>query len=159
MTVVYLLLGSNENNRQHNLEQALRLIALKGCEILNLSGLYETEAWGLKEQQAFINQAVAVQTTLPPLQLLSTLKSIEKEVGRVETVKWGPRVIDIDILFYGTAIINEPELKVPHPFLHQRRFTLAPLSEIAPQLVHPVLNQTVAQLLATCGDDSQVRPL
>lgn len=159
MTTVYLLLGSNENNRQHNLEQALKLMALKGCEILNLSGLYETEAWGLKEQQAFINQAAEVRTALPPLQLLSTLKSIEKEVGRVETVKWGPRVIDIDILFYGTAIINEPELKVPHPFLHQRRFTLAPLNEIASQLVHPVLNKTLEQLLAECEDTSEVKAI
>ncbi len=159
MTVVYLLLGSNESNRQHNIKQALRLIALKGCEIVNQSGLYETEAWGLKEQQSFLNQAIAVRTALPPLQLLGTLKSIEKEVGRVETIKWGPRVIDIDILFYGSLVINEPALTVPHPFLHQRRFTLAPLSEIAPQLLHPVFNKTVALLLEECEDTSKVTPV
>ena len=159
MTVVYLLLGSNENNRQHNIEQALRLMALKGCEILSQSALYETEAWGLKEQQPFLNQAVEVRTTLQPLQLLHTLKAIEKETGRVETVKWGPRVIDIDILFYGAAIIDEPELKVPHPYLHQRRFTLVPLAEIAPQLLHPVIYKTVVQLLAECEDTSEVKPV
>ena len=158
MTVVYLLLGSNENNRQHNLEQALRLIALKGCEILNLSGLYETEAWGLKEQPAFVNKAAKITTNLQPLELLKAVKGIEGEVGRTATVKWGPREIDIDIIFYGSEIIQTPQLVIPHPYMQERRFVLAPLTEIARNFMHPLIHKTVAELLLTCPDDGGVKP-
>lgn len=159
MENVYLLLGSNENDRFRNLERACYWISLLGGKILKQSALYETEAWGLKEQNAFINQAVLIETFLTPKQLLLHLKGIEKEMGRVETVKWGPRVIDIDILFYGNEVVDMEELKVPHPFLHERRFTLAPLNEIATELVHPVLNKTVEELLQQCNDTSLVKKL
>lgn len=159
MTHVYLLLGSNENDRFKNLERACELIALKCGKALKQSALYETEAWGLKEQNSFLNQAIAIESSLPPLELLNQLKAIEKEIGRTETVKWGPRVIDIDILFYGNEIVETEELTIPHPFLHQRKFTLEPLNEIEPRFVHPVMQKTVRVLLKECSDTSLVKKL
>jgi len=157
MVDVCLLLGSNENDRLNNLETAKQLIELRSGKIEKQSPVYETEAWGLKEQNSFLNQAVLVNTKLAALDLLHELKAIEKEVGRKETVKWGPRVIDIDILFYDDEIIEEEDLKVPHPYIHERKFTLVPLNEIATQLVHPVLKKTVQQLLQECKDGSEVK--
>ncbi len=159
MAEVYLLLGSNEGNREQHLKQARQLIDPACGEIKSISGIYETEAWGLKEQSAFLNQALLLQTGLTPSNLLTKLKAIERETGRAKTVHWGPRIIDIDILFYADDVIDLPQLKVPHPYLHQRRFTLQPLAEIAPQLIHPVLNQSVSQLLEICSDLSEVKKL
>ena len=157
MTDVYLLLGSNENNRLQNLVSARSLIELQGGKILKQSALYETEAWGLKEQNSFFNQALLIETSFSPHQLLVILKTIEKEIGRVETVNWGPRVIDIDILFYGNEIVEQEDLKIPHPYLHERKFTLAPLNEIAPEFVHPVFQKTIKLLLHECSDASAVK--
>lgn len=159
MNKVYLLLGTNEGDRQGHLNQALEAIAQKCGNVLKRSSLYQTAAWGLKEQADFLNQALIIETNIAPSQLLTELKEIEKETGRVKTVKWGPRVIDIDILFYGQDIVNLPDLTIPHPFIPQRRFTLAPLNEIAPGYIHPVLNQTIASLLETCPDTSKVTML
>lgn len=159
MIDVYLLLGSNENDRLKSIESACKLIELRCGNIVKLSAFYETEAWGLKEQNAFINQAVMIKTSLASVELLVQLKAIEKEIGRKETVKWGPRVIDIDILFYGNEIVESKDLKIPHPFLHDRRFTLEPLDEIEPQFVHPVLQKTVRVLLKECSDTSLVKKL
>ncbi len=156
MKEVYLLLGSNEGNRIENFNKASELIELRYGKIICSSSIYETEAWGLKEQNAFLNQAVMIQTSLPALLLLTKLKAIESETGRTETVKWGPRVIDIDILFYGNDIVKLPELTIPHPYLHLRRFTLTPLNEIAKEFVHPVLQKTVTTLLKECKDSSEV---
>jgi 2-amino-4-hydroxy-6-hydroxymethyldihydropteridine diphosphokinase len=157
MENAYLLLGSNENNRLENLEKARGLIELRCGKISAQSALYETEAWGLKEQNPFINQAILITTFCTAEELLVLLKTIEKEVGRVETVKWGPRVIDIDILFYGNQIVQKENLVIPHRYLHQRRFTLMPLHQIAPCMVHPVLNKTVGELLEECEDGGEVR--
>ncbi|MDB5284133.1 MAG: folK [Bacteroidota bacterium] len=156
MTKVYLLLGSNEGNREQNMLKAIQLIELRCGALIKRSGLYETEAWGLKEQGKFLNQAILIDTNIPATTLLGELKTIEKETGRVETVKWGPRVIDIDILFYGNEIIDTTELKVPHPYIQERRFTLVPLNEIAAELVHPVFNKPIVRLLEECKDNSSV---
>jgi 2-amino-4-hydroxy-6-hydroxymethyldihydropteridine diphosphokinase len=156
MEEVYLLLGSNEGNRNHHLEQARELIAMRCGEIQASSSLYETEAWGLKEQSPFLNQALIISTLKPAIELLRILKAIEKEAGRIETTKWGPRVIDIDILFYGKQIVDLPDLKIPHPYLQQRRFTLVPLNEIAADFIHPFLNKQVKMLLEECPDKGEV---
>ena len=154
---VYLLLGSNVGDRDSNLSRAIELINRSAGELIKVSLLYETAAWGKTEQAAFLNQAICISTALTPLALLSLLKSIEKEVGRISTEKWGPRVIDIDILFYGSEIIQAPELQVPHPYLPVRRFALLPLSEIAEDFIHPVLRRSVNALLSECPDGSDVR--
>ncbi len=159
MKDVYLLLGSNEGRRQLNIAEACTLIALKCGTITKYSSLYETAAWGLTNQQSFINQCIIINTNLRPENLLSALKEIEKQVGRIETIKWGPRIIDIDILFYSTEIINTPSLKIPHPLLHQRRFTLVPLNEIAGSFIHPVLKKSIPQLLEECADTLPVNNL
>lgn len=157
MNEVYLLLGSNEGEREKNLQQALELLQASVGSLLKASTVYETEAWGLKEQSAFLNQAVCFSVALTPLQLLQKAKVIEKEMGRTVTTKWGPRVIDIDILLYGNKEVTLPELKVPHLFLHERRFTLTPLNEIASGVIHPVLNKTIEELLQACKDNSSVK--
>ncbi len=159
MIEVYLLLGSNEGNTKQNLAAARTLIASRSGEIIMCSSLYQTEAWGVKQQNSFLNQAILVKTDLPATALLTTLKKIEKETGRVETAKWGPRVIDIDILFYGNSLTNLPELKIPHPYIQDRRFTLAPMCEIAPTLLHPVIGKTIQELLSICKDNSEVTKL
>ena len=156
MYKIYLLLGTNEGDRHGNLAKALDLIGSKAGTISRQSGIYETAPWGKTDQASFLNQSVELESELAPLALLALLKEIEREVGRVSTEKWGPRVIDIDILFYGDQVIQEPELQVPHPYLPVRRFALLPMAEIAGGLVHPVLRKTIDELLGECPDGSEV---
>ena len=125
--------------------------------ILNSSGIYETAAWGLTNQNPFLNQVMLVSTNLAAEVLLENLLNIEQQFGRKRFEKMGPRTIDIDILFYNNEIISSPRLTVPHPQIANRRFVLAPLNEIAPDFVHPVLQKTITQLLETCPDQLEVK--
>ena len=159
MNQTYLLIGSNLGNRQKNLENAKELIAAKAGQVGKSSSLYETEAWGMRDQPAFLNQVLVLFTKLDPRQLLSTILDIEHQMGRERTQKFGPRAIDIDILFYNEAIIDEPGLTIPHPQLHLRKFTLEPLHEIAPAFIHPVLHKSITDLLKECPDPLAVKKL
>lgn len=157
MTETYLLLGSNQGDRSANIAKAVLKINRSVGEVVRRSALYQTAAWGNEEQPDFYNQAVLVHTGLSPLDLLRMLKHIETETGRVLTEKWGPRMIDIDILFYGHETVSEPELIIPHPYMERRRFTLMPLSEIASEWIHPVSHKSVEQLLEECPDVLEVQ--
>src|SRR5262245_4541515 len=159
MNQTYLLIGGNLGNRHKNLEKATGLIGANIGEIERTSSLYETEAWGLQDQPAFLNQVLFLSTTLDPHQLLLVNLDIEHQMGRTRKEKFGPRLIDIDILFFNNEIINIPELTVPHPQLHLRRFTLEPLNEIAPGLVHPIFRKPISELLAQCPDPLVVKKL
>jgi len=150
--VAYLLLGSNIGDRVAHLQQAQQQLTATAGEIIAASAFYETAAWGLEDQPAFLNQALAVSTALNAPALLAACLATEQQAGRERHQRWAARTLDVDILFYGDAIIDAPTLKVPHPALPGRRFALTPLAELAPQLVHPQLGQTVAELLATCPD-------
>ncbi len=147
MPVAYLGLGCNLGDRRANCLNAIRLLKDKGITVTKESSLYETEPWGYKEQLAFINMAVEIKTDMSPRELLVNLKDIERKMGRIETVRWGPRLIDIDILLYDDLILDEPDLEIPHPLMHKRDFILQPLSEIAPDVIHPVLNKRIRDLL------------
>jgi len=159
MNQTYLLIGGNMGNRQENLEIATRRIAATIGEIKQSSAIYETEAWGLEEQPAFLNQVLLVSSTLNAQQVLKQILNIEHDMGRARIQKFGPRIIDIDILFFNRDIIHEPGLNVPHPQLHLRRFTLKPLNDIAPQFRHPELGKTISDLLSTCPDPLTVKKL
>lgn len=144
--MVYLLLGSNLGNRKEILGKAIELLSQRVGIIILQSKDYETAPWGVTDQPDFLNLAVAIYTKLKPLEILEITQSIENQLGRVRNEKWGARLIDIDILFYGNEIIDEPNLKIPHPLLQERDFALSPLLEIAPNFVHPVLGETVLKL-------------
>lgn len=159
MQNAYLLTGSNLGNRVAHLRQAIQLIQQFCGNVMSVSGLYQTAAWGMADQPDFYNQVIALETALDPPTLMQTLLTIETQLGRVRTVKMGPRTIDIDILLLGSQVINTPLLTVPHPFLPVRRFALMPLAEIAPNVVHPVLQQTVVQMLADCPDQLDVHKI
>jgi len=144
---VYLALGSNIGDREANLRAAIQSISTAGIPVLRESCIYETEPVGYTGQRWFLNMVVEAETALFPLQLLARTGKIERALGRVRTVPNGPRTIDIDILLYGDAVVRTPRLEIPHPRMHQRRFVLAPLADLAPGLRHPLLRQTVRQLL------------
>lgn len=146
-------------NSLDNLELAASRIHESCGKVLQKSSVYKTAAWGNTSQNAFLNQVICLETILGPQELLTNLLFIETQMGRVRNEKWEPRVIDIDILFYDTLQLNEPNLILPHPYIQQRRFTLIPLVEIAPQLVHPVLQQSMISLLTQCEDKLMVEKL
>jgi 2-amino-4-hydroxy-6-hydroxymethyldihydropteridine diphosphokinase len=133
---VYLSLGTNLGNRLVNLKHALERLK-EFCKVVASSSVYETDPWGYKDQPIFYNQVVKIETVLEPIQLLQAIKKIELVMGRIPTFKYGPRLIDIDILLYDKLVMNSPELKIPHPQLKSRAFVLSPLEEIAPDLVIP----------------------
>jgi 2-amino-4-hydroxy-6-hydroxymethyldihydropteridine diphosphokinase len=148
MPIVHIGLGSNLGKRKENCTKALMLLSTRGIVITKRSSFIETEPWGVRDQPKFINMAIEAETALEPLKLLETLKSVEGEMGRKESYRWGPRVIDLDILFYDDGVVDSPELRIPHPLMHEREFVLRPLAEIAPDKVHPVLKKTVRELLS-----------
>lgn len=158
MNNAYLLIGGNVGDRQENLRQAVNAIDTScGGQVVQQSAIYETAAWGKTDQQAFLNQALLLSTAFTPLHLLQQILQTEVLLGRVRQERYGPRIIDIDILFFNDAIINEPALTIPHPEVQNRRFALVPLQEIAPGLVHPVLKKSIDQLLQECPDKLEVR--
>ena len=148
MKRIYLSLGSNLGDRESNLRKAVERLAASEIRVLGCSPLYETEPVDFTEQGWFLNQVVSGETSLFPLQLLLRLGRVERELGRVRGVPKGPRTIDIDILFYGAAVVDTPRLEIPHPRIAERRFVLQPLADLAPELRHPVTHRTVRQMLA-----------
>jgi 2-amino-4-hydroxy-6-hydroxymethyldihydropteridine diphosphokinase len=156
MQDIILHLGSNLGLRHQYLLSAKRLLAARlGVEIAS-SGCYETSAWGLENQRPFLNLALHYQTTLSPQEALRLVLSIENEIGRQRNQKWGARSIDIDLVFYADQVIKEEALTIPHPWMQARRFVLVPLAEIIPHWQHPVLQQSVHQLLINCPDHGRV---
>lgn len=156
---IYLGLGSNMGNREEHLKKAINLIQEKIGPVTQVSKLYETAAWGMKEQADFLNQAIEIHSTKSAEKVLELVLSIEEKIGRVREEKWGARIIDIDILFFDDEVINTPLLKIPHPFIQERNFVLIPLLEICPDFEHPVLHLPVEELYWNSKDESEVLQL
>lgn len=157
-TKAYLHTGSNMGDRSANLRHALELIRERAGSPGAASRIYETAAWGKEDQPDFLNQALSLQTDLPPRQLMQCLLDIEQQMGRKRRERWGQRLIDIDLLFYGSVRLQIEGLTLPHPRLHKRNFVLCPLREIAPDFVHPELQQAIEQLADACGDPLPAAP-
>lgn len=152
MTKVYLGLGSNLNNKKENLETAITLLGQRTGKLISRSSVIETEPWGYTSQNSFLNGVVLIETDLDPMELLDLVKTIELEMGRTQikikgVAEYQDRIIDIDILLFGNLIMETPSLKIPHPMMHKRKFVLEPLGEIAPGVIHPVMQKTVSDLL------------
>lgn len=157
MKTVYLSLGSNLGDREAHLRAALERIPSPRLQIRRLSSVYETAPLELADQPPFLNLVAEIETDLFPMQLLERLQRIEGELGRIRTIPKGPRTIDIDILLYGPFVIQSSRLVTPHPRLHERRFVLEPLAELAPQLRHPVLKMTMAEMRTSVLDQAVTR--
>ena len=159
MNKAYLLIGGNLGDRQQNLEKARSILNQHCGTIINVSSVYETDAWGNTEQPAFLNQAVEIETDFNAKKLMRWILKAEKIMGRTRNEKYGPRNIDIDILLFNEEVHYYTFLKVPHPELHNRRFALVPLAEIAPDVKHPVFNKSIYMLLKECKDELSVRKI
>jgi 2-amino-4-hydroxy-6-hydroxymethyldihydropteridine diphosphokinase len=156
---IYLSLGSNVADRAKNLRDATTALGKAGIQVTRVSSLYETEPVDYLDQAWFLNMVIAAETELEASQLLHALRAIETQMGSKKLIAKGPRLIDMDILLYGDQVIDTPELQVPHPRMHLRRFVLQPLAEIAPDVRHPVSGQTATEMLTQTPDGSAVRVL
>lgn len=159
MNSSYLILGGNLGNRLENLRLAVQRIEQRIGATTKKSSVFVTQAWGKTDQPDFYNQAIGVQTKLDVHQLLAEVLAIELEMGRKREEKWAERIIDIDILFFNADIVREPLLQVPHPHIQERRFVLVPMAEIAADLIHPVFNKNISELLKECPDQLEVKRL
>lgn len=157
MNRAFLLLGGNLGNREEHLAAARDLIGHHCGIIIKKSSVYETAAWGKEDQPSFLNQALGIETKLNARQLIRRILKVEKIMGRIRKEKYGPRIIDIDILLFNNEVHNYPLLKLPHPEMPNRRFALLPLAEIAPDIVHPVFQKKISQLLKECKDELPVK--
>jgi 2-amino-4-hydroxy-6-hydroxymethyldihydropteridine diphosphokinase len=157
MNRAYLLTGSNLGDRVRYLDNARVLINEHCGAIVSASSLYETAAWGKTDQPSFLNQALEIDTSLKATQLIRRILKLEKIMGRIRQEKYCPRIIDIDILLFNNEKHNYQLLKLPHPEMQNRRFALLPLAEISPDIVHPVLNKTITELLKECKDELPVK--
>lgn len=156
MTTVFIALGTNLGDRLANLRDAINALA-PNVTVLRESTIYETPPWGYTDQPAFLNMVVEAESSLNPRALLDYLKKREDELGRVKNFRYGPRHIDLDILFYGNEIYEDERLQIPHPRLHERAFVLVPLADLAPDFVHPVLGKDVKSLLSVLGS-AEIQP-
>ena len=154
---IYLSLGSNLGDRAANLQRAVAALPGAGVRVLRQSSVYETEPVDFLEQPWFLNCVLEADTSLPPNQLLAVLQGIERQMGSKKLVARGPRIIDLDVIFYGSIALRAAEIEIPHPRMSGRRFVLVPLAELAPALVHPVFHATIEQMLAATRDQSIVR--
>jgi 2-amino-4-hydroxy-6-hydroxymethyldihydropteridine diphosphokinase len=156
---IFILLGSNLGDRQENLDRARHEISRSVGEIITTSSVYKTAAWGNTHQPDFYNQVIEIRSAPDPGKLISDTQMIEQKMGRTREEKWGPRIIDIDILFYGDSVFSNENLTIPHPEISNRKFTLMPLAEVAPDFIHPVFKKSVLQLLEDCDDDLPVEKI
>lgn len=159
MNLAYLLIGGNLGDRVKNLGEARSFIENQLGKITLASSIYETASWGIKEQPDFLNQVLLVETKLSAEMALQRILAIENKMGRIRTQKNASRIIDIDILFFNNEIIDKPSISIPHPEVQNRKFALMPMNEIAPDLLHPVLKQSIKNLLSTSIDKLEVRLL
>lgn len=158
MKSIFLGLGSNVGDRLRFLQKAAEAVSgFSATSVIRSSAVYETEPVGEKEQPDFLNAVLEIESELPPQELFSRLKEIEKDLGRTQTVRWGPREIDVDLLYYGHLVMEGENLRIPHPEVARRRFVLGPLAELAPDFRDPLQGRTVLDLLHACGDTSAVR--
>jgi 2-amino-4-hydroxy-6-hydroxymethyldihydropteridine diphosphokinase len=159
MHTAFLLIGGNLGDRFMNLQTAAQLVEEHCGDIISVSSVYETEAWGFTDQPAFLNQVLVLETEMEPEALMQELLGIEEELGRIREQKMGPRHIDIDILLLDDMARLSPSLTIPHPSLHLRRFALVPLNEVAPTQKHPLLHKTIGELLTDCPDTLAVKKI
>jgi 2-amino-4-hydroxy-6-hydroxymethyldihydropteridine diphosphokinase len=158
--VAYIGIGSNLGDKILNCKDSIaRIDGTSGCEVTACSDLFKTEPEGVAGQQWYVNCVVEVKTERTPRELFDSLMAIELEMGRIRTEKWGSRIIDLDLLIFGEQVLDSPDLVVPHPLLHTRRFVLEPLVQVAPELVHPILNVTIRRLLNELPRESYVEIL
>lgn len=157
MNKAYLLTGGNVGDRMRQLERARKEITEQCGRLTKISSVYDTAAWGQTDQASFLNQALELETLMTSVQLLRKVLDIEKKMGRIRKEKYGPRIIDIDILLFNDEISDYSFLQLPHPELANRRFALLPLTEIAPGLIHPLLHKSISVLLDECNDKLEVK--
>ena len=154
---IFLGLGSNQGERELNLKNSIKLLNSRAGKVLNTSGIYESEPWGVKDQSYFLNQVIEIETLIDPIDLLNICKNIEYDMGRKPGIRWGKRVIDIDILYYNSKVINQKELIIPHKLMHERKFVMIPLNDLNENHLHPILKITNKEILNKCIDSCKVK--